>query len=108
MKCTCHVKGYERLAGSTHVALCGLRACKLPSCSPLQSARWLLQEDVEWAEQQLADARYKLGESEKLTREIQRRLAVLRDGLAMPAPSAWRRKRARSSRAREPIPPAEQ
>ena len=55
---------------------------------------------MEWAEQQLADARHKLAVSEKLTREIQRRLGVLKAGLAAATPSAWRRKRARTLRAR--------
>ncbi len=53
------------------------------------------QEDVEWAEQQLGQARHKLAVSEKMTREIQRRLSVLKAGLAVAAPSAWRRKRVR-------------
>jgi hypothetical protein len=59
------------------------------------------QEDVEWAEQQLAAARHKLVVSEKMTREIQRRLSVLKAGLAAAAPSTWRRKCARSWPARD-------
>ena len=65
----------------------------------MAAVQLLWQDDVEWAEQQLTEAQQKLAVSGKLAREIQRRLGVLKAGLAAAAPSAWQRKRARSLRA---------